>query len=74
MIFIALIAGVLVLAAFVVLVVGVRSTDRQHGLCDPEGDGLAQALARRVLGVYVRQTADHGLGQDQNHCHGQVRR
>lgn len=74
MILVALVVGGLALTAFVSLVVGIRSTDRQRGLCDPEGDRPTQALARRVLGVYVRQTAEHDLGQDQGHCHGQVRR
>ena len=43
--------GGLVFAAFLVLVFGIRGTERHHGLRNPCGDGLAGAFARRVLGV-----------------------
>ncbi len=45
------------LAAFALLVTGVRSTDRYAGLCDASGDSTARSFAHRVLGgVYVRQS------------------
>jgi hypothetical protein len=74
MILTGLIIGSAVLAAFVVLVAGIRGTDRRFGLGDPTSDGLAAAFARRVLGVYVRQTTDHDLAEDQDDCYGQVGR
>jgi hypothetical protein len=42
-----------VLAAFLILVAGIRSTDRSRGLRDPAHDSRAEAFARRVLGVYA---------------------
>ena len=72
MILAGLVISGLVLAAFLALVIGIRGTERHRGLLDPYGDGLARALTRRVLGVYVRQVEDHG--QDHKDCCGQVRR
>jgi hypothetical protein len=56
MILAGLVISGLIFTAFLALVVGIRSTERRHGLCNPYGDGLAGAFARRVLGVYVRET------------------
>jgi hypothetical protein len=72
MIFAGLVIGGLVFAGFLVLIIGIRGTERHRGLRNPYGDGLAGAFARRVLGVYVRQIEDHG--QDHEDCCGQVRR
>ncbi len=55
MILAGLVISGLVFAAFLVLVIGIRGTERHHGLRDPYGDGPAGTFARRVLGVYVRQ-------------------
>lgn len=48
-----------VLAGFLILVAGIRSTDRSRSLRDPGGDGRAGSFARRVLGVY----ADHPVNR-----------
>jgi hypothetical protein len=64
--------GGLILTGLLVLVIGVRATERCHGLRNPYGDGLARALARWVLGVYVRQIED--CDQDNEDCYGQVGR
>jgi hypothetical protein len=65
----ALVVAVGVFAAFVVVVVGVRGTDRRKDLCDPSRSGFADAFARRVLGVYIRQTTDQLYEHDQTtHC------
>ena len=69
-----LIIGGVALAAFLILVGGIRATDRSRGLRDPDGDGRAEAFARRVLGVYVRQPTGRDRSHDQANCHGQVRR
>ncbi len=53
MILASLIISGLVFAAFLVLVIGIRSTERHRGLRNPDGDGLTGALARWVLGVYA---------------------
>jgi hypothetical protein len=53
MILAALIISGLLFTAFLALVVGIRSTERHHGLRNPHGDGPAGALARWVLGVYA---------------------
>jgi hypothetical protein len=58
----------LVFAGFLILVIGIRGTERHHSLRNPDGDGRGGAFARRVLGVYVRQA------EDRAHSHGQVRR
>jgi len=49
-------ATLITLVAFAVLVAGVHSTDRRMSLRDTRA-GHAEAFARRVLGVYVRQQA-----------------
>jgi hypothetical protein len=64
--------GGLIFAGFLILVIGIRGTERHRGLRNPYGDGVAEAFARRVLGVYVRQIEDPG--QDYEDCYGQVRR
>ena len=73
-----IIAGLIIssvaLAAFFILVGGIRATDRCRGLRDPGGDGRAEAFARRVLGVYVRQPVGRDRSHDQANSHGQVRR
>lgn len=48
-----LIISGLAFAAFLVLVIGIRSTERHHGLRNPYGDGRTGALARWILGVYA---------------------
>jgi hypothetical protein len=52
-----LIAGLILsgaaLVAFLILVAGIRSTDRSRGLRDPATDSRAEAFTRRVLGVYA---------------------
>ncbi len=53
MILAGLIISGLISAAFLVLVIGIRSTERRHGLRNPHGDGQTGALARWVLGVYA---------------------
>ena len=62
MIIAALLVAGLVFAVFVVAVIGIRATEKHHGLRNPYDDGLAGAFARRLLGVYVRQTD----GRDQD--------
>ncbi len=74
MIIAGLILGGVVLAAFLILVAGIRSTDRSRGLRDPGGDGRAEAFARRVLGVYVRQPTGRDHSEDQADRYGQARR
>jgi hypothetical protein len=53
MILVGLIISGLLFAAFLVLVIGIRSTERHRGLRIPYGDGRTGALARWVLGVYA---------------------
>ena len=53
MILTGLVISGLVLAAFLILVVGIRSTERHHGLRNPQGDGPTGVFARWVLGVYA---------------------
>jgi hypothetical protein len=60
MIFIGLAAAAVTVVAFVVVVAGVQATDRRLSLGERIGRGWADAFARRVLGVYVRQTQDAG--------------
>jgi hypothetical protein len=48
-----LIISGLIFAAFLALVIGIRSTERHHGLRNPYSDGRTGALARWVLGVYA---------------------
>ena len=61
MILVVLIFAGIPLAAFVVLVVGVRATDHRMRLCDPSQGGHADAFARKVLGVYVCQQAGRSM-------------
>lgn len=72
MILVGLVIGGLVFAGFLVLVIGIRGTERHRGLRNPYADGVAGALARRVLGVYVRQIQDHD--RDHEDCQRQVGR
>lgn len=72
MILVVLVISSLVFAAFLVVVIGIRGTERHHGLRNRYGDGLAGSFARRVLGVYVRQAESHDRDH-QDYC-GQVRR
>jgi hypothetical protein len=73
-----IIAGLIIsgaaLAAFLILVAGIRCTDRNRGLRDPSGDGRTEAFARRVLGVYVRQPSSRDHPQDRANRYGQARR
>jgi len=69
-----LIIGGTAFAAFLILVGGIRATDRTRGLRDPGGDGRAEAFARRVLGVYVRQPTGRDRSHDKANRYGQVRR
>ena len=57
MIVIALIIAGIAATAFVVLVVGIQVTDRRMRLREPYPSGIADAFARKVLGVYTRQKA-----------------
>lgn len=72
-----IIAGLIIsgvaLAAFLVLVAGIHTTDRSHGLCDPDGDRRAEAFARRVLGVYVREPGKRPCDEEES-IQWQVRR
>jgi hypothetical protein len=43
----------LLFAAFLVLAIGIHSTERHRGLRNPYGDGRSGAIARWVLGVYA---------------------
>lgn len=72
MIITVLVISGLVAAAFLVLAIGIRGTERRNSLRNPNGDGPTGGFARRVLGVYVRQAEGHD--QDQHHYCGQVRR
>jgi hypothetical protein len=74
MIIAGLIVGGVALAAFLILVAGIRCTDRNRGLRDPGGDGRAEAFARRVIGVYVRQPDGHDHTHDRADRYGQARR
>jgi len=61
MIVIALIVAAAAAAtAFAVVVAGVQATDHRMRLRERSGHGWADAFARRVLGVYVRRTTNHG--------------
>jgi len=66
-----LVISSLVFAAFLVIVIGIRGSEKHHRLCNPYADGLTGTLARRVLGVYVRQIEVHD--QDHEDCYGQKR-
>ncbi len=60
--------------AFMVLVAGVRCTDRRLTLRDRSSDRLADAFARRVLGVYVRQPEDGACRETETTCRYRVGR
>lgn len=60
MIVIALIVAAAAAAAFAVVVAGVQVTDHRRRLREQSGHGWADEFARRVLGVYVRRTTNHG--------------
>ena len=64
----------LMLIAFLALVVGIRYTDRRKSLRDESADGIAAALARKVLGVYVRQPEDSAGRETETTCHYRVGR
>ena len=64
----------LTLIAFLALVVGVRCTDRRKSLRDGSADGVTAALARKVLGVYVRQPEDSAGRETETDCRYRVGR
>jgi hypothetical protein len=64
----------LTLITFLALVAGVRYTDRRKSLRDGSAGGVAAALARKVLGVYVRQPEDRGCRETETNCDCRVRR
>jgi hypothetical protein len=72
-IFAALVLGAVAAVGFGVVVAGVQATDRRMRLREPSHHGWADAFARWVLGVYVRQHTHHGPEQDQ-HDHNRGRR
>lgn len=55
------------LGAFLILVAGIRRTDRSYGLRDPASDSRAEAFARRVLGVYADRPRSENAAADQGH-------
>jgi hypothetical protein len=55
MIVLGLVLAAVVAVAFGAVVVGVQATDRRLRLRDSSYHGRADAFARMVLGVYVRQ-------------------
>jgi hypothetical protein len=55
MIVIGLVLAAAAAAAFGAVVVGVQATERRTRLRDASHHGRADAFARKVLGVYVRQ-------------------
>ncbi len=64
MIVIGLLLAAVVAVAFGAVVIGVQATDRHMRLRDSSHHGRADAFARMVLGVYVRQPLRRGRGQD----------
>jgi hypothetical protein len=71
---IALVIFGIALTAFVVLVAAVRRTDRRMSLRSQAGSGLADAFARRVLGVYVRQPETSISHETESASHDRVGR
>ena len=63
MIVIGLLLAAVVAVAFGAVVIGVQATDRHMRLRDSSHHGRADAFARKVLGVYVRQPR-RGRGRD----------
>ena len=71
---IALILVGITVAAFVAVVIGVQITDHRMRLRDPSHASFADAFARRVLGVYVRQLSERAQCEDETADCGQGRR
>ncbi len=71
---IALVISGIALVAFMVLVAGVRGTDRRMSLRSRSASGPADAFARRVLGVYVRQPEKDTSPETESACHDRVGR
>jgi hypothetical protein len=71
---IAVVTFSVVVVAFTVLVLGVRRTDRLLTLRDWTADGYADAFARRVLGVSIRQPGRTAGRKAEAACHGRVGR
>jgi hypothetical protein len=71
---IALVISGVALVAFMVLVAGVRSTDRRMSLRSRSASGPGDAFARRVLGVYVRQPQTRTSHETESACRDRVRR
>ena len=64
MILLGLVLAAVVTMAFGALVVGVQATDRRLRLRDSRSYSRADAFARKVLGVYVRQASQRGPDDD----------
>jgi hypothetical protein len=69
-----LIVSGIALSAFATLVVGVRRTDRNLSLRDSSADGYADAFARRVLGVGVRQPETSACRETEAVCNDRAGR
>ena len=74
MIWIGLVLAAVVTTAFGALVVGVQTTDRRMRLRHSWSYSRADAFARKVLGVYVRQASQHDISDDVVYDHGQTGR
>lgn len=57
MIYLALIAGAVALAAFLVMVVSIRRSERRKSLFDSARGGCADAFTRKVLALHVHQVS-----------------
>ena len=71
---VALVVAGIALIAFAAVVIGVRGTDRRMSLRSGSDASIADAIARRVLGVYVRQPEISASRETESTCHGRVRR
>jgi hypothetical protein len=74
MIVIVLILVGVAVAAFAAVIIGVQITDHRMSLRDPSHAGFADAFARWVLGVYVRQPSERAQCEDRTADCGQGRR
>jgi len=71
---IALVIAGIAAVAFMVLVAGVQGTDHRMSLRSRSATGPADAFARRVLGVYVRQPETSASQEAESACHDRVGR
>jgi hypothetical protein len=69
-----LLAAGIALIAFAAVVIGVRGADRRMSLRSRSAASVADAIARRVLGVYVRQPEISASRETESACHDRVRR